>query len=295
MSRLAAQEQLAARSQQQRSAALPVIRIRPRRGWAAIDLKELWDYRELLGFLTMRDIRVRYKQTVLGVLWAVIQPVMTMVVFTLLFSRYIKVSNLPYAVFTLCGILPWQLFANAMAQSSNSLVANQQLLTKIYFPRLIIPLSGLLSGILDFAISLLILVVMVLAYRIPLTAAVLTLPLFVAAALVTALAVGLWLSAMNVRYRDVRYVVPFLTQIWLFASAVINPSSHIPEKWRLLYGLNPMVGVVEGFRWALLRGQTDDVVAPGAMLAVSMGMMCVLLISGLYYFRRMERSFADVV
>ena len=269
------------------------VAIRPARGWAGLELRELWQYRELLFFLIWRDIKVRYKQTALGAAWAVLQPVFTMVVFSLFFGKLAKVPSdgVPYPVFAYCALLPWQLFAYALAESSNSVVGNERLITKIYFPRLVIPIAGVLAGMVDFAIAFSVLLVLMLRYGIFPTWTIATLPLFVLLAILTALAVGVWLSALNVQYRDVRYTVGFLTQIWLFLSPVAYPSSLVPARWRLLYGLNPMAGVVEGFRWALI-GKTP---APGAMLAVSSVVVLLLLVGGLYYFRRMEKSFADVI
>jgi lipopolysaccharide transport system permease protein len=256
-------------------------------------LHDLWEYRELFYFLTWRDIKVRYKQTILGVAWAVIQPFFTMVVFSIFFGYLGKIPSdgIPYPVFAYCALLPWSLFANALTQSSNSLVSSQNLITKVYFPRLIIPIAPLFVGLLDFGIACFVLIGMMLYYGIVPGIAILTTPLFVLLALLTALAVGMWLSALNVQYRDVRYTIPFLTQLWLFATPVAYPSSLLPEPWRSLYGLNPMAGVVEGFRWALL-GQTR---APGPLIAVSSAAVLALLIGGLWYFSRMEETFADVV
>ncbi|MBI3457055.1 MAG: ABC transporter permease [Candidatus Rokubacteria bacterium] len=240
-----------------------------------------------------RDIKVRYKQTVLGAAWAILQPFLTMVVFTVFFGRLagIPSDGLPYPVFAYCALLPWQLFAHALSDASNSVVGNQNLITKVYFPRLVIPLAATLAGLVDFGVAFVVLVGMLLYYGIAPTVAVLSLPLFVLLALATAVAVGLWLSALNVMYRDVRYTIPFLTQFWLFASPVAYPSSLVPVSLRPLLGLNPMAGVVEGFRWALLGVPAG----PGALLAVSVAVVAVILISGLYYFRRVERTFADVV
>lgn len=273
--------------------ALPHFSIRPSRGWVSLRLKDIWEYRELLYFLVWRDIKVRYKQTVLGVAWAILQPFMTMVVFSIFFGRLAKVPSdgMPYPVFAFCALLPWQLFANALTASGNSLVANQQLITKVYFPRLIIPISAVLAGLVDFGISFLVLIGMMFYYGIVPTAAVLALPLLILLAIATALAVGLWLSALNVQYRDVRYTIPFLTQFWLFATPIAYPSSLVPEALRTLYGLNPMVGVVEGFRWALL-GKTDGI---GPLVIVCALVVVILLFGGLVYFRRMERTFADIV
>jgi lipopolysaccharide transport system permease protein len=272
---------------------LPTIIIRPSKGWVPLRLKELWEYRELLYFLVWRDVKVRYKQTVLGAAWAVIQPFFTMVVFSIFFGHLAKIPSdgLPYPIFAYCALLPWQLFSHAMTESGNSLVANQNLITKVYFPRLVIPLAAVLAGLVDFSIAFLVLLGMMVYYGIVPTMAAVTLPLFILLAVATALAVGLWLSALNVQYRDVRYTIPFLTQFWLFATPIAYPSSLVPEGWRVLYGLNPMAGVVESFRWALL-GTTNP---PGPMLAVSVAVVVALLVGGLYYFRRMEKTFADVV
>jgi len=268
--------------------------IGPSRGWVSLKLREVWEYRELIYFLTWRDIMVRYKQTVLGAAWAVIQPFFTMVVFSVFFGKLAKLSSegIPYPVFAYCALLPWHYFAEAMSRSSSSLVGSSNLITKVYFPRLVIPLSSVLSPVVDFVIAFVVLVGMMLYYGMRPTAAIVWLPLFLLLALVTALGVGMWLSALNVQYRDVRYyVIPFLTQFWMFATPVAYSSSLVPERWRALYGLNPMAGVVEGFRWALLgTGQT-----PGPMLAVSVAVVLLLLVSGAFYFRRMEKTFADVV
>jgi lipopolysaccharide transport system permease protein len=279
-----------------RPAAAPT-RIRPRSGWQPLNLRELWRYRELLFFLAARDVKVRYKQTVLGVAWAVIQPLFTMLVFTVFFGRLAKVpsDNMPYELFALVGLLPWQLFAYALTQSSNSLVNEQRLITKVYFPRLVVPLASVLSGVADFAVAFVLVLVMMAGYAmagytVAVGWAVVLVPVFVLFALATALAVGLWLSALNVQYRDVRYTVPFLTQFWLFLTPIAYPSSLVPAAWRWLYGLNPMAGVVDGFRWALAGGPSPD---PGLM-AASAGVVAVLLTGGLFYFRRMETRFADV-
>jgi len=272
---------------------LPTFYIEPPKGWASIRLRELWDYRELLYFLTWRDVKVRYKQTALGAAWAIIQPLFMMLVFSLFFGRLAKVPSdgIPYPIFTFCALLPWQLFAHALTESSNSLVGNQNLITKVYFPRLVVPIAAVLGGLVDFAIAFAILLVMMFYYGVVPGWAIVTLPGFILLAVMTALGVGLWLSALNVKYRDVRYTITFLVQFWLFATPVAYPSSIVPAKWRALYGLNPMAGVVEGFRWALL-GKTE---APGAMLWVSVAVVILILVGGLYYFRRMEQEFADVV
>lgn len=271
----------------------PVTVITPSRGWVALQLGKVWEYRELLYFLTLRDIKVRYKQTILGAAWAVIQPFMTMVVFSLFFGRLAQVPSdgIPYPIFSYTALVPWTLFAYGLTQASNSLVGSANLLRKVYFPRLIIPLAAVLSGMVDFVLAFLVLVGMMLAYGIVPTAHLIWLPGFVLLALTTSLGVGLWLSAMNVQFHDVRYTVPFLTQFWLFATPIAYPSSLLSQPWRTVYGLNPMVGVVEGFRWALLETPT----APGPMLAVSTLVALALLVSGALYFRRMERTFADVV
>ncbi len=267
--------------------------IKPSRGWVSLKLHELWEYRDLLFFLAWRDISVRYKQTVLGAAWAIIQPFFTMLVFSLFFGRLgnIPSDGVPYPVFSYAALLPWHYFATALAASSDSLVGNSNLLSKVYFPRLVIPLASVLPPAIDFGIAFLVLLGMMLFYGITPTWNVIWLPLFLLLALVTALGVGLWLSALNVQYRDVRYTIPFLTQFWLFASPVAYPSSMVPEAWRPLYGLNPMAGVIEGFRWALLGTGTG----PGLLMVVSVIAALALLVSGAFYFRRMEKSFADVV
>ena len=270
-----------------------VLVIRPSKPWRALDLGEVWQYRELLFFLSWRDIKVRYKQTALGVAWAVLQPVFTMAVFSIFFGRLagIPSAGVPYPIFAFCGLLPWQLFAYSLTESSNSLVANKELITKVYFPRLVIPVSAVFAGLVDFLISFAVLIGMIGYYQIVPTRAIWTLPLFALLAMSVALGVGLWLSALNVRYRDVRYTLPFLTQVWLVATPIAYPSTLVPEQWRALYGINPMAGVVEGFRWALLNAGPP----PGPMLAVSVLVTVVIFVSGLYYFRRMERIFADTV
>lgn len=272
--------------------AVPVIVIEPSRGWVAVKLRELWEYRELLYFLTWRDIRVRYKQTMLGAAWAIIQPFFSMVVFSLFFGRLAKIPSdgVPYPIFNYAGLLPWQFFAGALANSSNSLVGSANLIRKVYFPRLVIPISAVLSGVVDFGIAFLVLLGMMVYYQLWPTWGLLLLPVFLLLAFITALGVGLWLSALNVRYRDIRYIVPFITQFWMFATPVVYPSSLLSEPWRTIYGLNPMVGVIEGFRWALLGTNP-----PQGMIFVSAGMALCILISGLYYFRRMEKTFADEV
>ena len=269
------------------------VRIAPSEGWVSLKLHELWEYRELLYFLIWRDIKVRYKQTALGATWAIIQPVFTMLVFSLFFGHLGKIPSdgIPYPIFSFAALVPWTFFANGLGQSSNSLVGSANLITKVYFPRLIVPLASVFSGIVDFLLAFVVLLGMMLYYGLVPTLNVFWLPLFVLLALVTSLGVGLWLSALNVEYRDVRYVVPFITQFWLFATPIAYPSSLLPEPWRTIYGLNPMVGVVEGFRWALLGTHT----APGPIIAVSSTAALVILITGAFYFRRMEKTFADIV
>jgi lipopolysaccharide transport system permease protein len=273
--------------------AAEVVRIRPSAGWRALNLREMWRYRELLLFLAWRDVQLRYKQTALGVAWAVIQPLFTMVVFSIFFGTLAKVPSdgVPYALFALVGLLPWQLFAFALTQSSQSLVAEQRLITKVYFPRLIVPLASVLSGLADFLVAFVLVLVMMALNAVLPTWNLLAVPLLVLFAVLTALAVGLWLAALNVRYRDVRYAVPFLTQVWMFATPVAYPSSLVPSAYRPLYGLNPMAGVVEGFRWALL-GLGEP---PAALMSVSVLTVLALLVGGMYYFRRLEREFADIV
>jgi len=271
----------------------PVVRIEPARGWVSLELGELWRYRELLYFLVWRDVKVRYKQTVLGVGWAILQPVATMIVFSLFFGGLAGVPSdgLPYPVFSFAALVPWTFFSQGLLQSANSLVASQNLLTKVWFPRLAIPLATVLAGVVDFALAFVVLLFLMLGYGITPTWQVVWLPLLLLLAFVTSLGVGLWLSALNVQFRDVRYLVPFVTQLWLFATPIAYPGSLLSEPWRTLYGINPMAGVVEGFRWALLGTGT----APGPMLAVSAAVALALLLSGALYFRRMERTFADVI
>ncbi len=270
------------------------LRIEPQKGWQPINLAELWHYRELLWMLAARDLKVRYKQTALGAAWAIIQPVFTMIVFSIFFGKLAgiatKVENgIPYPVYTFCALIPWQLFATSLTNAGNSLVGSQNLITKVYFPRLVIPISSIISGLVDFAIAFVILIILMAWYGIYPGPAIWTLPLFILLAFTSALAVGLWLSALNVEYRDIRYVIPFLTQFWMFASPIAYPAKIVPEAWQWVYGLNPMVGVVEGFRWALL----GNVTAPGPMIWVSTATIIVLLVTGAFYFRRMEENFAD--
>ena len=267
--------------------------VEPSRSWVPLKLGDLWAYRELLYFLIWRDIKVRYKQTLLGAAWAILQPTLTMIVFSIFFGRLARMPSdgIPYPIFSYTALVPWTLFAYGLNQGSNSLVGGANLLKKVYFPRLCMPLAAVLSGVVDFLLAFVMLVVMMLYFGVPPSLRILWLPLFVLLTLVTALAVALWLSALNVHYRDVRFVVPFLLQVWLFATPIAYPSSLLAEPWRTLYGLNPMVGVVEGFRWALL----DVPTAPGPMIGVSVLVTLGLLVSGAYYFRRMEKTFADIV
>ncbi|MBI5305817.1 MAG: ABC transporter permease [Chloroflexi bacterium] len=270
-----------------------VLNIHPSKGYVPINLRDLWNYRELLYFLIWRDIKVRYKQTALGVVWAILQPFLTMVAFSIFLGHLAGVPSegVPYPIFTFTALLPWQLFAQAFIHSGNSLVANQHLITKVYFPRLVIPIAAVLGGLVDFAIAFVVLLGMLIYFGIMPTVAILTLPLFILLALATALAVGLWLSALNVEYRDVRHLTPFLVQFWLFVTPVAYPSSLIPKEWQVWYSLNPMTGVIEGFRMALL-GKTEWL---SSSILVSTIVVALLLISGLAYFRRMEKTFADVV
>ncbi|KAB8144679.1 ABC transporter permease [Chloroflexia bacterium SDU3-3] len=271
----------------------PEIVIEPQHGWAALNLRDLWQYRELMYFLVWRDIKVRYKQTVLGAAWAILQPLTTMLVFTLFLGQVFNrdTGGAPYPLWSFAALVPWSFFATGLAQSADSLIGSSNLIKKVYFPRLAIPVATVLSGAVDFALAFAVLLVMMLGYRVAPTPNVVWLPLLLLLALATALGVGLWLSALNVQFRDVRYVVPFLTQLWLFATPVAYPSTLVPEQWRALLALNPMVGVVEGFRWALLGADTR----PGPMVLVSSLAALALLVSGAFYFRRMERTFADVV
>ncbi len=271
----------------------PHISIEPPRGWQALEWREFWAYRELLFFLTWRDIKVRYKQTVLGATWAILQPVLTMVIFSIIFGRLAKLPSegIPYPVFTFTALLPWQLFSFALTSSSNSLIESQNLITKVFFPRLIVPIASTIAGLVDFTIAFFVLLGMMFYYRITPQAYIWSLPLFLLLALASALAVGLWLSALNVKYRDIRYVVPFLAQFWMYATPVAYSSQLIPEKWQWLYSLNPMTGVVEGFRWALLGKSALNL----PFLLLSAAVVLILLVSGLYYFKRVETGFADVI
>ena len=262
-------------------------------GWASLRLAELWEYRELIYFFTWRDIKVRYKQTVLGALWAIIQPLFTMLIFSLFFGRLAKVPSdgIPYPLFSYCALVPWTFFATELTLASNSLVQSSNMLKKIYFPRMAVPLGTVISGCVDFLIAFVVLIGMMAFYGVAPTWKIVWLPCFLLLAVTTCLGVSLWLSAMNVHFRDVRYAIPFLTQFWMFATPIAYPSSLIPQRWRSLFGINPLVGVVEGFRWCLLGVHT----APGPMIFVSSVVALGLLVSGAFYFRRLERTFADVV
>jgi homopolymeric O-antigen transport system permease protein len=271
----------------------PPLILRPTRGWAALNLGDLWAYRELIYFLTLRDIKVRYKQTALGALWAILQPFLQMVVFTLLFGNLAQMDSegIPYPIFTYTALLPWGMFSKAITDAGRSIVLNRSMITKIYFPRLVVPLASGLAGLVDFGIAFLVLIGMMLYFSISFSPAILTLPLFLLLALLTALGVGLWLSSLNVIYRDFGYVIPFLTQLWFFATPIVYSADIVPEKWQLLYSLNPMVSVVEGFRWALLGAAPPS----SLYLGLSAGIAVLMFFSGVFYFRRMERTFADTV
>ena len=275
--------------------AAPPLKTRrqPPKGWAWPKFRELWEYRELLFFFAWRDIKVRYRQTVMGALWAIIQPLFTMVIFSLFFGRLANIPSdgVPYPIFSFTALVPWTFFANALAQASNSLVVNANMVKKIYFPRLALPIATVLAGVVDFALAFVVLLGIMFFYGLVPTVNLIWLPLFALLALVTSLGVSLWLAAMNVQFRDVRYTIPFLTQAWLFVTPIAYPSSLLPEPWRTVYGLNPMAGVVEGFRWALLGTDT----APGKMIIISVLVAVTLFVSGAFYFRRMEQSFADVL
>lgn len=272
--------------------ALPYVRIRPSKGWVTLKLGDLWEYRELLYFLTWRDIKVRYKQTVLGVAWAVIQPLFTMLLFTLFFGRLagLPSDGIPYPVFAYAGLLPWTFFSNAVTNSGNSLVGSSNLITKVYFPRMIIPGAAVLAGLVDFAIAFVILIGLMFYYHVSLTSHLALLPLLLALTSLLALGFGMWMSALNVKYRDIRYAMPFLIQLWMFASPIIYPASLMPQKWRWVLWINPLTGIIEGFRSALL-GKPFDLPSLGISAAITIG----LLVYSAYSFRRMERTFADVV
>jgi len=266
--------------------------IKPIHGWVSLDLREVWQYREMLYFLVWREIKVRYKQTALGVAWAVIQPFFMMVIFSLLFGRFVNVPSegIPYPLFNYAALLPWMLFSEGVMRSANSIVADGGLIRKVYFPRLIMPLSGVISPLVDFVITFLVFLGIVFYFRFPITIRILWLPVFILFSLITSLAVGLWLSAINVKYRDVRYIIPFLLQCWFFVSPIVYSSVNLPRSWHFIYSLNPMVGVIEGFRWVLLGATPPALISTVSFLAV-----LSILLSGLHYFKCMEKTFADVV
>lgn len=280
---------------------IPLIRIKASKGWVSLKLRELWVYRELLYFFTWRDLKIRYKQTVLGASWAIIQPFLTMVVFSLFFGRLAKIPSegVPYPLFSYAALVPWTFFANGITQGANVLVNNSDMIRKIYFPRLTMPIATVFAGLVDFVLAFIVLLGMILVYNFlpsanydaEITLKVLWLPLFLLLALVTTLGVTFWLSAMNAQFRDVRYIVPFLVQVWLFLTPIAYPSTLVDMPWRLLFGLNPMAGVVEGFRWALLGTDT----APGPLIIISAVTALIVLVSGAFYFRKMERVMADVI
>jgi homopolymeric O-antigen transport system permease protein len=270
----------------------PLVKIRPAAAWAPLNLKQVWAYRELLYFLMWRDVKVRYKQTVLGAAWAVIQPLFTMLIFTLFFGRLAGVpsDNVPYPVFVYAGLLIWTFFSNALANSGNSLVGNQNLLTKVYFPRIIIPAATVGAGLVDLAIAFLVLIGLMIYYGVVLTWGILLVPVIILFTTVLALGVGMWVSALNVKYRDVRFALPFVIQLWMFLSPIIYPSTFVPARWRWLLTLNPLTGLIDGFRAALFSKPIN-----WSTLAISMGITLVILVYAAYVFRRMERSFADIV
>ena len=271
-----------------------LVTIKPVKGWVPLNLRDLWHYRELIYFLTWRDLKVRYKQSVLGVLWALLKPFMNMVVFTIFFGQLAKVPSdgIPYPIFSYTGLLPWGFFAAALEVSARSMLQSGGMVSKIYFPRIIVPLSSVFANLVDFLIAFTILIGMMIYYQITPTINTLWLPVFILLAMITAIGVGLWFSALLVMYRDVNYLLPFITEIWKFVSPVVYSATMIPEKWQWLYSINPMAGVVSGFRWALL-GQPETISVTS--LAISAGISLVIFISGLYFFRRMERIFADMI
>jgi homopolymeric O-antigen transport system permease protein len=272
---------------------IPVFEIQPSSGWRLLDLGELWSYRELIYFLTWRDIKVRYKQTAIGVLWALLQPLAMMIVFALFFGRLagITTAGIPYPLFALCALVPWQLFSRAITESTNTLVTDQRLVTRVYFPRIIVPMASTLAAFVDFLISFGLLLIVMLIYRQPFHAEIVWLPLFIVVMMISAMGVGFWLSALNVEYRDVMYTVPFLNQLWLFITPVVYPSSVVPPKLRALYGLNPMAGVIDGFRWSLLGAGNP----PDMMTALSALVAVILFASGSIWFRNRERTFVDAM
>lgn len=276
-----------------RAASPAVVRIEPPSGWVELRLREVWEYRELLYFLVWRDVKIRYKQTAIGVIWVILQPLLTMIVFTLFFGRVAKMPSdgLPYPVFYFAAVVPWMYFSTALQGATNVMVENQRLITKVYFPRLILPFSAVLSGLVDLAIGFVVLVIFTWVYGFRPGVAALLLPVLLFLAALTALGVGLWMSALNALYRDVKYVMPFIAQFWMLASPVAYPSSRVPGKWRWVYELNPMAGVIDGFRWSLTgHGQP-----PGLPMAVSICAVIAILVGGLFFFNRMEGTIADRV
>ncbi|OQA42176.1 MAG: Teichoic acid translocation permease protein TagG [Chloroflexi bacterium ADurb.Bin325] len=275
----------------------PVTLIQPTRGLASLQLRAVWQYRELLGFLAWRDVKVRYKQTALGVAWIVLQPLLSTVVFTVIFGALLNVPSdgAPYALFALAALVPWQYFSGSLSRVGTSLVSSANLISKVYFPRLIIPLSGVISTLVDFAVGFAVLLVLLAVYRVPLSPNVLWLPAFLLLAVITALGFGLWLAALNVKYRDVNYLIPFLLQLWMYATPVVFGATLIPARYRWLMALNPMTGVVEGFRWALLGGVLDTAYAPGPLTAVSVAISLIVLVTGVVFFRSTEKTFADII
>jgi lipopolysaccharide transport system permease protein len=271
--------------------------LRPAKGLAALNLRDLWDYRELIYFLTWRDLKVRYKQTILGFTWVMLQPVINMVVFTILFGQLLNVptGGIPYPIFSFAALLPWGYFAGSLTRSSTTLVGSANLISKVYFPRMVIPISGVISGFVDFAVAFIILLGMMIFYKITLSWNILFLPLFLLLAMLTALGFGLWLSALNVRFRDINHIVPFLIEIWKYVTPVIYGATLIPEKYRFILGLNPMTGVVEGFRWAILGKNYADTFHPGPLFIISIVISLIVLISGVFFFRNTERTFADII
>ncbi len=275
------------------NANVPTFIIRPTKGWRFLDLRELWAYRELIYFLTWRDIKVRYKQTVVGVAWAVLQPLALMIVFTLFFGRLANIPSegIPYPLFAYAALLPWQLFSRTITESTTSLVTNQRLITKIYFPRIIVPVSSVVAGMVDFVISLSLLILLMFGYGIVPSWHIIWFPVFMGLMMITAIGIGLWLSSLNLEYRDVSYIIPFVNQFWLFITPVVYPSSLVPQKWQFLYNLNPMVGTIEGIRWALFGTGTG----PNIMLFVSTTISIIIFLTGIVWFRWRERVFVDVV
>lgn len=279
----------------QNDAQLPLTILKPTSGWVSLRLKDLWEHRELIYFLAWRDLKVRYKQTALGIIWVILQPLLMALVFTLFFGRFAAIpsdaGDIPYPAFAFCGLIAWQFFSYVLTNSSNSLIASERLITKVYFPRLVIPLSGLLSGLVDFAIGFVFLFAIVAYYGITLSVNLWSLPVFILLLVVHATGVSLWLSALNLKYRDVRHVIPFVTQLWFFLSPVVYPTALIPENWRWLYGVNPMAGIIGGIRWSVLGSSASL----DSWLSVSVVVAGAILMTGLYYFRRMEKDFADFV